>query len=69
MAGPVSLGSGSSDWAAAEVLLTAKRTMHNATLTIEFKGPGTLWIDRVYLIDKDAVLGIWRPDVIQAIRR
>ena len=69
VADPVSLGSGSSDWAAAEVLLTAKRTIHNATLTIEFEGPGTLWIDRVYLIDKDAVLGIWRPDVIQAIKK
>ena len=69
VAGPVSLGSGSSDWAAAEALLTAKRTIHNATLTIEFEGPGTLWIDRVYLIDKDAVLGIWRPDVIQAIKK
>ncbi len=69
VAGPVSLGSGSSDWTAAVALLTAKRTIHNATLTIEFEGPGTLWIDRVYLIDKDAVLGIWRPDVIQAIKK
>ena len=69
VADPVSLGSGSSDWAPAEALLTAKRTIHNATLTIEFEGPGTLWIDRVYLIDKDAVLGIWRPDVIQAIKK
>lgn len=69
VAGPISLGSGSSDWAAVDALLTAKRTIHNATLTIEFKGPGTLWVDRVYLIDKDAVLGIWRPDVIQAIKK
>jgi alpha-L-arabinofuranosidase len=69
VAGPVSLGSGSSDWAAVQALLTAKRTIHHATLTIEFEGPGTLWIDRAYLIDKDAVLGIWRPDVIEAIKK
>jgi alpha-L-arabinofuranosidase len=69
VAGSVSLGNGSSDWTAAEALFTAKRTIHNATLTIEFKGPGTLWIDRVYLIDKDAVLGIWRPDVVQAMKK
>ena len=68
IAGPVSLGSGSADWRAAEAMLTAKRSMKNATLTIEFEGPGTLWLDRVYLIDKDGVLGLWRPDVVAALK-
>jgi len=68
IAGPVSLGRGTADWRAAEVLLTAKRSVQNATLTIEFEGPGTLWLDRVYLIDKDAVLGLWRPDVVKALK-
>ncbi len=67
IAGPVSLGQGTADWRAAEALLTAKRGIRNATLTIEFEGPGTLWLDRVYLIDKDAVLGLWRPDVVNAL--
>ena len=68
IAGPVSLGRGTADWRAAEALLTAKRSIRNATLTIEFEGPGTLWLDRVYLIDKDAVLGLWRPDVVKALK-
>ena len=68
IAGPVSLGRGTPDWRAAEVLLTAKHSLQNATLTIEFEGPGTLWLDRVYLIDKDAVLGLWRPDVVKALK-
>ena len=68
IAAPVSLGRAAADWGAADVLLTAKRSIQNATLTIEFKGPGTLWLDRVYLIDKDAVLGLWRPDVVKALQ-
>jgi alpha-L-arabinofuranosidase len=68
IAGPLSLGSATAGWQAAEVLLTAKRSAQNATLTIEFEGPGTLWLDRVYLIDKAAVLGLWRPDVVNALK-
>jgi len=68
LAGPVSLGHGSVDWRAAEALLIAKRHAKNATLTIEFNGKGALWLDRVYLIDKDAVLGLWRPDVVTALK-
>jgi alpha-N-arabinofuranosidase len=68
IAGPVSLGRGTADWRAAEVLLNARRSVRNATLTIEFEGPGTLWLDRVYLIDKAAVLGLWRPDVVKALK-
>lgn len=68
LAGPVSLGRGSTEWKGAEVILTPKRAARNATLTIEFEGPGTLWIDRVYLIDTSAVLGLWRPDVVKALK-
>jgi alpha-N-arabinofuranosidase len=68
VAGPVSLGRAAAEWGGADVLLPAKRSVRNATLTIEFEGPGTLWLDRVYLIDEDAVLGLWRPDVVQALK-
>jgi alpha-N-arabinofuranosidase len=63
----VSLGSGSAAWKGADVILTARKSSTNGTLTIEFRGPGTLWLDRVYLIDEEAVLGIWRPDVVEAL--
>jgi alpha-N-arabinofuranosidase len=68
LAGPVSLGHGSVDWRPADVLLIAKRDEKNATLTIEFKGKGALCLDRVYLIDKDAILGLWRQDVVKALK-
>jgi alpha-L-arabinofuranosidase len=67
-AGPVSLGRGTTEWQGSEVLLAAKRNVSNATLSIEFEGPGTLWLDRVYLIDTNAVLGLWRPDVVKALK-
>ena len=68
IAGPVLLGRAGEKWAAAEAELRADRTTDNATLTIEFEGPGALWLDRVYLIGSDAVLGIWRPDVVAALK-
>jgi alpha-L-arabinofuranosidase len=68
LAGPVSLGHGSTEWKGADVTLTPRRAARDATLTIEFEGPGTLWADRVYLIDRNAVLGLWRPDVVKALK-
>jgi alpha-L-arabinofuranosidase len=68
IAAPVSLGRSTREWKGAEVVLTAKRSVQNATLTIEFDGPGTLWLDRVYLIDASAVMGLWRPDVVKALK-
>ena len=68
VAGPVALGKAGTEWEAAEANLTASADLDNATLTIEFEGPGTLWIDRVYLIGEDAVLGLWRPDVVEALK-
>jgi len=68
IARPVPLGRAGESWAATEGVLRATRTIDNATLTIDFEGPGTLWLDRVYLIGSDAVLGLWRPDVVAALR-
>lgn len=67
VAGPVSLGQSGTEWNAAEAQLLAECTLNDATLTIDFEGPGTLWLDRIYLIGSDAVLGIWRPDVVAAL--
>jgi alpha-N-arabinofuranosidase len=68
VAGPVPLGHAGAQWQPADATLAATRTLENATLNIEFAGPGTLWLDRVYLIGEDAVLGIWRPDVVAALK-
>ena len=68
LAGPVLLGRAGENWAAAEAELRANQTTDDATLTIDFEGPGTLWLDRVYLIGSDAVLGIFRPDVVAALK-
>src|SRR5271157_1472519 len=71
IAGPVLLAPprrAGEDWTAAEADLRPDRTLDNATLTIDFEGPGALWLDRVYLIGSDAVLGLWRPDVVAALK-
>ncbi len=68
LAQPVMLGQAGAQWGAAEGLLAATRSSNAATLTIDFEGPGTVWLDRVYLIGDDAVLGIWRPDVVEALK-
>jgi len=67
VAGPALLGRAGENWQGAETMLRATRGVQNATLNIEFEGSGTLWLDRVYLIEEDAVLGIWRPDVVAAL--
>jgi len=68
VAGPALLGRAGENWQGAETMLRATRDAQNATLNIEFEGPGTLWLDRIYLIDEGAVLGIWRPDVVAALK-
>ncbi len=68
LAKPVLLGRAGTDWGAAETRLVATRDTENATLTILFEGPGTLWLDQVYMIGEDAVLGIWRADMVEALR-
>ncbi|HLW67139.1 MAG TPA: alpha-L-arabinofuranosidase C-terminal domain-containing protein [Gemmataceae bacterium] len=39
----------------------------NATISIAFRGPGTLWIDSASLMPEKTVGG-WRPDVVEAVR-
>jgi len=65
---PGTLGPTSEQWQAAEAVLRATRTLDHASLTLDFEGPGTVWLDRVYLIGEEAVLGLWRPDAVEAIR-
>ncbi len=67
-AGPVLLGRASENWQGAETVLRATRDVQNASLNIEFEGPGSLWLDRIYMIDEDAVLGLWRRDVVAALK-
>jgi alpha-L-arabinofuranosidase len=55
------------DWKRFETTLTPNATDNHATLTISFRGPGTLWIDQVSLIPKDNVCG-WRTDVAEALK-
>lgn len=47
--------------------LVTKRRDENGTLTVEFQGPGTLWLDDVSLLPTHTVGG-WRPDVVEALR-
>ncbi|MGA3040842.1 MAG: alpha-L-arabinofuranosidase C-terminal domain-containing protein [Bryobacteraceae bacterium] len=68
VAPPVALGRAAAQWQPAEAVLAATRRSDHATLAIDFEGPGTLWLDRVYLIGADAIEGVWRPDVVDAIK-
>ncbi len=60
ISGPVLVGRAEDEWRSAEVLLRAKRTIANATLTIELEGPGTLNLDRVYLMCVALASFVWR---------
>lgn len=68
VAAPVSLGRAGDTWQSAEAVFRATRTLDHASLTLDFEGPGSLWLDRVSLVGEDAVLGLWRPDAVAAIR-
>ncbi|MDE2125023.1 MAG: hypothetical protein KGJ62_00350 [Armatimonadetes bacterium] len=54
-------------WARYAATLSAAATTNDATLSIEFRGPGTLWLDSASLTPTDAILG-WRRDVVKAVR-
>jgi alpha-N-arabinofuranosidase len=56
-----------SGWRRYETTLTPVENDPAATLTISFRGPGTLWIDQVSLMSTDNVFG-WRRDVAQALK-
>jgi alpha-N-arabinofuranosidase len=55
------------EWRKYRARLTPSATETNATLSITFHGPGTLWIDNASLMPEDAVGG-WRRDVVEAVR-
>jgi alpha-N-arabinofuranosidase len=54
-------------WTKYSARLLSSASDTNATLTVEFRGPGTIWIDNASLMPEDAVGG-WRPDVVAAVR-
>jgi alpha-L-arabinofuranosidase len=55
------------DWKRLEATLTPSGTDTHATLTLSFRGPGTLWIDQVSLMPTKNVFG-WRTDVAEALK-
>ncbi len=56
-----------SEWEKYSVRLEFIADATDATLTIAFRGPGTLWLDNVSLMPENAVAG-WRPDVLAAVK-
>ena len=55
------------EWTKQRVRLVPAQSDAGATLTIEFRGPGTLWIDNASLMPVDANGG-WRADVVEAVK-
>ncbi len=54
-------------WARYRARLVPTETDTNTTLTVDFRGPGTLWLDSASLLPEDSVKG-WRSDVVAAVR-
>jgi alpha-L-arabinofuranosidase len=54
-------------WKRFETRLVPADTATDATLTISFRGAGTLWLDNSSLMPDDAIDG-WRPDVVEAVK-
>jgi alpha-L-arabinofuranosidase len=57
----------SNTWEKYRTRFHPKAQVHNATMTIDFAGPGTLWLDNASLMPVNTVGG-WRPDVVAAVR-
>lgn len=55
------------EWRKYTARLMPSQATSDATLALEFRGPGTVWIDQVSLMPEESVGG-WRPDVVQALR-
>jgi alpha-N-arabinofuranosidase len=55
------------DWKKYRARLVPSESDADATLTITFRGPATLWLDNASLMPEDTVDG-WRPDVVAAVR-
>jgi alpha-L-arabinofuranosidase len=54
-------------WSKFRARLVSLASDVNATLTMEFRGPATLWLDNASLMPEDAVAG-WRKDVVTAVK-
>jgi len=54
-------------WQRYETVLTPTATDNQVTLTISFRGPGSLWIDQVSVMPLKNVHG-WRTDVAEALK-
>jgi alpha-N-arabinofuranosidase len=54
-------------WEKFHANLIPDRSDDNATLTIEFRAPGTIWIDKVSLMPEGNVNG-WRQDCVKAVQ-
>jgi alpha-N-arabinofuranosidase len=55
------------EWIKYRAQLNPSATDSSATLTIEFRGPGTLWLDNASLMPANSIGG-WRKDVVDAVR-
>ena len=55
------------DWNKYRARLVPTVSASKAVFTIEFHGPGTLWLDNASLMPENAVLG-WRADVVAAVK-
>jgi alpha-N-arabinofuranosidase len=55
------------DWKKYSSPVNPKGGDPNATMTIEIKGPGTVWMDSCSLMPDDSVHG-WRKDVFEALK-
>jgi alpha-N-arabinofuranosidase len=55
------------EWTKRRVQLVPSGADTNVTFTIEFRGPGTLWLDNASLLPADA-RGGWRADVVEAVK-
>ncbi len=56
------------NWKKSIVSLNPSGTTDEATLSITFRGPGTVWLDNASLMPVDNVGG-WRPDVVKALTK
>ncbi len=56
-----------SAWKKYSVRLVPRESETNATLTISFRGPGTLWLDNASLMPEETKGG-WRPDVVAVVK-
>ncbi len=54
-------------WSKLKAALLPSETENSATLSIEFRGPGVLWLDNASLMPDDNVGG-WRADVVEAVK-